>query len=153
GKTDKVTKKGINPFHEKGDDNTFVWVGVDKAATGNIDNRDFLKDADQNFPVFRAGQTVWYQSMTSLANANGHPFDAETLAFTALSGELETHGNVGLGDVGIAVRAKTGTYSTFLYIDHGGKGKAVGECSLKMIKNLVGNPKFSEVDDICYIVF
>ncbi len=150
-----ATDGGDNAFHQNGTGNSFHWTGVMSAPSGNIDNRDFLRDFDGNFPLLQPttpASKAFYAPRTAMVGTNGQAVNPLTVAYAALSTSVRNNGHVALGDVGVAVRASTGTSTGFLYGDAGGRtSTSVGECSRLMIRNLFGGSATSE--DICYIVF
>jgi hypothetical protein len=150
-----ATDGGDHPFHEHGVGNTFHWTGVMSAPNGNIDDRDFLRDGDGNFPLFQPPGSPthdFYAPRTAMVGADGQAVNPLVVPYAALSTSVRDNGHVALGDVGVAVRTSTGASTGFLYGDAGGRAStSVGECSRMMIRNLFGGAATNE--DILYIVF
>lgn len=71
--------------------------------------------------------------------------DAATVAFGALSGELEKTGKVAVGDCGLAIRHNAALSTSFYFADRGataGTAKtAVGECSYALFRAIGGDVK------------
>ena len=104
--TDKMDPDPV--FHDVNTLNKFTWTGVHSAPKGSamIDDRDFLKDTNGNFPKFAPGKK-FYLPRTAMATADGLAVNALTVPYAALSTALRVSGRVGLGDVGLAIRVST----------------------------------------------
>jgi hypothetical protein len=151
-----ATNKKFPPEHFHADGmNHFEWTGVKSAAAGaNIDNRLFLRDfqADtglRRFPIIQRNGPFagFYEPQTAMEMIDGgvrRAVDPLVVPYAVLSNELKTHGRVSLGDVGLAVRVKTGHATPIIYADAGGKrSNSVGEYSATTVSNL-GNPNEGE---------
>ncbi len=151
-----ATNKKFPPEHFHADgNNNFEWTGVESAAAGaNIDNRLFLRDHQvktglRRFPIIqRAGPFAgFYEPQTAVQMIDGNArraVDPLIVPYAVLSNELKSHGRVSLGDVGLAVRVKTGHATPFIYADAGGNtSTSVGEYSARTVSNL-GNPNDGE---------
>jgi len=151
------TKNAV--FHDDPTKNTFIWTGVQSlpANAGNqvIDARPFLKDSKGNFPVFQPANSPtkqFYAPRTAMNGTDGQAVDPVEVPYASLSWSIGYYGDVELGDFGVAIRARTGAYTGFLYGDAGGKrSTSVGEVSRKTIRNLFGGAANDE--EICFIVF
>ncbi len=151
-----ATDKKFPPEHFHADGmNHFEWTGLKSAAAGaNIDNRLFLRDlqADtglRRFPIIQRNGPFagFYEPRTAMEMIDGNvrrAVDPLIVPYAVLSKELKTHGRVSLGDVGLAVRVKTGHATPIIYADAGGKkSNSVGEYSATTVSNL-GNPNEGE---------
>ena len=71
--------------------------------------------------------------------------DAATVAFGALSGELEKTGKVAVGDCGLAIRHNAALSTSFYFADRGATAgtatTAVGECSYARFRAVGGDAK------------
>jgi hypothetical protein len=127
---------------------------VSAVAGANIDNRLFLRDHEvktglRRFPVIQRNGPFagFYEPQTAMQMIDGNvrrAVDPLIVPYAVLSNELKDHGRVSLGDVGLAVRVKTGHATPIIYADTGGdRSNSVGEYSARTVSNL-GNPNEGE---------
>jgi hypothetical protein len=150
-----ATDKKGTVFHDDPALNTFEWTGVVSAKSGRIDNRPFLRDVNKTFPVFQPANSAtseYYEPQTAIMGIDGKAVNPLEVPYAALSTALRDNGHVSLGDFGVAIRPRTGSFTGFVYADAAGRhSNSVGECSRKTIRNLFSGPATEE--EICYIVF
>lgn len=155
-----------DPWQALWHNNHFAWAGLYSAtphfahAHGLvIDDRPQLRDRHGRYPVVQpqgAPAPGYYVSTTARA-ANPHLpnwdqrryWDASAVPYAVYAIADWAGTGLALGDYGLAIRLKTGTYSGFFFADTRRHG--VGECSRYLVRSL--SHAGPESDPVSFIVF
>jgi hypothetical protein len=152
------------------------WFGVLARAPGDPLVRQGLLKLDQRasllhngqYPVKQQAKSTWTLKDGTVMNHPGDPnpgyylstcsnrigpvhlqtsyADSSRISYGALSDPLAALG-FSFGDVGLALRHDGDYQSGFYFLDGGGKGRKIGECSHKVGKNLGGSGRGKNFDN------
>jgi hypothetical protein len=146
----------------------FTWVGVvaatpQQALFNNfmIDNRPPLQDRNGKFPIVQPADAPapgYYVSQNPTIVDSSKPWwdqrryaDGNTFPYIVLPEQFKNHG-CRLGDVGIAIRPKTGKSAAFAFGDTGTWGH-LGEASSYLYRTVTGTKLGDPPDNADYITF
>jgi hypothetical protein len=146
----------------------FKWVGVvaatpQEALRNNfmIDNRPPLQDRNSKFPIVQPADAPapgYYVSQNPTIVDSSKPWwdqrryaDGNTFPYIVLPEQFKNHG-CRLGDVGIAIRPKTGKSAAFAFGDTGTWGH-LGEASSYLYRTVTGTKLGDPPDNADYITF
>ena len=160
-------------IHADNTKNTFRWTGVlSRAETAwdvagehpghanpgphhgpepntTIDFRPFLRSHNGAYPVFRHG-TDFYAPRSAVNDEHGNAINARVVPYGAVSAKLRDLGEIGVGNVGLALRPAYNRACPFVFADAGGDWK-VGEYSVALARKMYrGHPT---QDAVSFIVF